>query len=91
MLRFVKQNFPSGFAKTKTSTITPRVRFEAISVGVILALRQNPDLRVDNVRWLDSDTFKELTTSDASNNQGKLKARVEYVRDQLLKDAITNE
>ena len=28
--------------------------------------------------------FKVLTTSDASNNEGKLVARVEYVRDKLI-------
>lgn len=86
MLHFVSQNFPFGFAKTEKSKATPRVRFEAISVGVALALRINPDLKVDNVDWLNSQEFKEYTTSDASNNEGKLKLRVEYVRDQLLKE-----
>ena len=91
VLTFVENNFPFGFAKTKTSKITPRVRFEALSVGVALALRQNPTLTVSNVDWMKSDEFRRLTTSDASNNQGKLKERVEYVRDQLLKDALPNE
>lgn len=91
VLRFVEKNFPFGFAKTKTSKITPRVRFEAISVGVALALREHPNLKISNVDWLKSDKFKDLTTSDASNNQGKLKERVEYVRDQLLKDALPDE
>ena len=90
VLTFVENNFPFGFAKTKTSKITPRVRFEALSVGVALALRQNPTLTVSNVDWMKSDEFRRLTTSDASNNQGKLKERVEYVRDQLLKDALPN-
>lgn len=85
MVFFVKENFPFGFAKTKKAKATPRVRFEAISVGVALALREKPDLKISNVDWLDSDKFKEYTTSDASNNEGKLKLRVEYVRDQLLK------
>ena len=85
MVSFVKENFPFGFAKTEKAKATPRVRFEAISVGVALALREKSDLRISNVDWLDSDEFKEYTTSDASNNEGKLKLRVEYVRDQLLK------
>ena len=91
VLTFVEKHFPCGFAKTKTSKITPRVRFEAISVGIALALRIQPDLDVANVDWLKSDEFKRLTTSDASNNQGKLKERIEYVRDNLLKDALTDE
>lgn len=85
MLQFVKNFFPNGFAKIKNATATPRVRFEAIAVGVALALRQEPNLTVNDVDWLQSNEFKQCTTSDASNNQGKLRARIEYVRDQLLK------
>lgn len=85
MVSFVHENFPYGFAKTEKAKATPRVRFEAISVGVALALRERPDLKIENIDWINSDEFKEYTTSDASNNEGKLKLRVEYVRDQLLK------
>ena len=84
MIRFVKENFSFGFTKSEKAKATPRVRFEAISVGVALALRINPNLKVKNIAWIDSAEFKEYTTSDASNNEGKLKLRVEYVRDQLL-------
>lgn len=86
MISFVKNNFPYGFAKSKSAKSTPRVRFEAISVGVALALRINPNLKIKNVDWINSPEFKDYTTSDASNNEGKLKKRVEYVRDQLLKE-----
>lgn len=86
MLDFVEKYFPNGFAKTATAKTTPRVRFEAISVGTALALRENAELQVNNVDWLESDEFKEHTTSDASNNQGKLRARIEYVRDRLLQE-----
>lgn len=85
MLSFVNENFPCGFAKLPTSKFTPRVRFEAISVGTALALREKPDLVISNVDWINSEEFKEFTTSDASNNQSKLRTRIEYVRDQLLK------
>lgn len=84
MLNFVEINFPNGFAKTQTAKTTPRVRFEAIAVGVALALKKNPQLQVDNVDWIESEEFKNHTTTDASNNQGKLRARVQYVRDKLL-------
>jgi hypothetical protein len=85
MCNFVKQYFELGFARSKQSV--PNVRFEAISVGVALALRENPSLATtkESVNgWLDSEKFKELTTSDSSNNPGRLEARVEYVRDCLL-------
>lgn len=85
MVQFVQKTFPCGFAKSENAKATPRVRFEALSVGVALALRENPNLSVTNIDWINSNEFKEHTTSDASNNEGKLKLRVEYVRDQLLK------
>ncbi|MBR4608215.1 MAG: DUF262 domain-containing protein [Lachnospiraceae bacterium] len=87
MLDFVKTYFKNGFAKSSSSKDTPRVRFEAIAVGVGLALRSNPNLipRYNTELWLNSDKFKELTTSDASNNPGRLRNRVEFVRDELLR------
>lgn len=88
MLAFVKKHFDNGFAKSKHATTTPRVRFEAISVGVALALNEMPLLDVRNTDWINSEAFQKQTTSDASNNQGKLKARVEFVKDQLLRDAL---
>ncbi len=81
MVKFVTENFPFGFKKSANAKSTPRVRFEALAVGVALALREKPDLRVTNIDWINSGEFKKHTTSDASSNTGKLKARVEYVRD----------
>lgn len=49
-----------------------------------------PNLKVDNVDWINSDEFKILTTSDASNNEGKLVARVEYVRDKLIEAKVND-
>lgn len=84
-LEFVARYFaPNGFRKRAGHTRTPRIRFEAISVGVALALRENPTLVPANLDWLESDEFKKHTTSDASNSRPKVKARIEYVRDRLL-------
>ena len=80
---------PPYFARKGRENATPRVRFEAIAVGIHLALEQNPSLIPSNLNWLYSEEFKELTTSDASNNQGKLRKRIEFVRDCLLN--IINE
>lgn len=84
MLDFVEKYFPNGFSKAKGNVRTPRIRFEAISVGVALALRENSDLEPKSMKWLDSKEFKEYTTSDASNSKPKVIKRIEYVRDQLL-------
>lgn len=84
MLAFVERNFQNGFAKTKGAKSTPRVRFEAISVGVYLALLEEPTLNKVDIDWLESDEFKLHTRSDAANNRLKLIGRTDYVRNQLL-------
>lgn len=85
MLDFVDKYIPNGFSKGTGYVRTPRIRFEAISVGVALALRKKSDLVPKPMEWLDSEEFKKYTTSDASNSKPKVIARIEYVRDQLLK------
>lgn len=84
MCEFVEQYFPNGFAKPDSRKAVPNVRFEAISVGTALALRENPDLVPDDMTWLNSDKFKQKTTTDASNNPGRLQERIEYVKNCLL-------
>ena len=84
MLDFVDKNFPYGFAKSKNAKSTPRVRFEAIAVGVALALRENEKLIVNNVDWIGSDEFRIHTTSHASNSPSRVTGRIEYVRNMLL-------
>ncbi|MFM5902132.1 MAG: DUF262 domain-containing protein [Dolichospermum sp.] len=85
MLDFVEKYIPNGFTKGTGHVRTPRIRFEAISVGVALALRENSDLVPKSMKWLDSQEFKTHTTSDSSNSKPKVIARIEYVRDQILK------
>lgn len=85
VLDFVEKYFePPYFARKGRDNATPRVRFEAISVGVFLALKEEPTLKPVYLDWLYSKEFKSLTTTDASNNPGKLKRRIEFVRDCLL-------
>jgi hypothetical protein len=91
VLDFVEKYFePPYFARKGRDNATPRVRFESIAVGVYLAIKENPDLVPVYMDWLESNEFKNHTTTDASNNPGKLKGRIEFVRDCLL-DAIKKE
>lgn len=83
-LKFVENNFPNGLKKSVTAKSIPRVRFEALSVGTVLALRENSNLKISNVDWLDSKEFKKWTTSDAANSKSKVTGRIEFVRDCLL-------
>lgn len=84
-MKFVAQYFPYGFAKSKNAKSTPRVRFEAIAVGVNLALRLTPNLKpaLPVSTWIDGDEFVNTTTTHASNSGPRLRARVEFVRDML--------
>jgi hypothetical protein len=86
-MTFVGRNFKWGFRRTAKGKATPRARFEAIAIGSILALRKHPDLfdQLINVEsWLDNQEFARVTTSDGANAIGRLRARIEFVRDQLL-------
>ena len=84
MVDFVCVNFTNGFRKKSNNNSVPRVRFEAISVGVHLALIEKSDLKDPNMEWLNSNGFKIQTTSDTSNGTNRLKDRIEFVRDGLL-------
>lgn len=84
MLTFVKNYFPLGFKKSKKSNSTPRTRFEAIALGVHLALKQNPNLTPNNINWLDDEDFKKVTTTDSANNKSKVIERIQYVTTKLL-------
>jgi hypothetical protein len=84
MLNLVSEYFPNGFKRTGYTTV-PRIRFEAIAVGLSLAVREKPELiPCDIEQWLDSKAFIKHTRSDASNSRPKLMNRIHYVRDNLL-------
>lgn len=92
MLNFVHQHFSDGFRKNGNNNSVPRIRFEALAVGITLALRINPDLKPKNVTdWLISDEFKTHTRSDASNSRPKVRNRIHFVRDNLLGREIEQE
>lgn len=74
-----------GFRKSLTSKSTPRARFEALSIGIAVALKENPELPVrDIASWIDSEEFARCTRSDAANNKNKLVGRINFVKNKLL-------
>lgn len=86
MLKYAKKLLDDKeFKKTEKSRSTPRARFEASSTGIALALRERPNLKIQNIEWLDSKGFSYHTRSDAANNKSRLIGRIEYVKTQLLK------
>ena len=85
-MNFVDEYFEKGFQKLDRNQ-TPRVRFEALSVGVNLALREYPNLPMSKDKsetLLNSKKFEEWTTTDAANNRNKVKTRIHGVRDFLM-------
>lgn len=83
MLEFAERHLGT-FAKRQGHVRTPRIRFEALSVGTALALREDPNLVPGSTGWAESSEFKAHMRSDASNSKPKVIARIEFVRDRLL-------
>lgn len=83
MLDFVDKFLPHGFRKNASNNSVPRIRFEAISVGVSLAIGSGCTAPA-SLEWLDSEEFRILTRSDASNSRPKVIARIEFVQFSLL-------
>lgn len=88
MLDFVEEYFgPLYFKKLQNNISIARIRFEAISVGVSLALDTGKILNTNNILdWLDSNNFAILTESDASNSLPKLHDRTYFVVNHLTGD-----
>lgn len=85
MLYFVEQYFPKGFRQGKDyNKTTTRIKFESLSIGVALALREKNNLIPKSTNWINSQEFKKNTSADGSSSRLKVIKRIEYVRDQLL-------
>jgi len=81
-LEFVERTFELGFRKSATANTVPRVRFEAIAVGVALVLRENPGLNVDArlvAERMVQAGFDDIVISDGSNVRSKLEGRIDLV------------
>ncbi|MEM1221523.1 MAG: DUF262 domain-containing protein [Verrucomicrobiota bacterium] len=62
---------------------TPRNRFEALAVGILLSIRKN-GRGLPVMDWLSEDEeFREIVKSGGSNSSIKLQQRIEYVVDKL--------
>ncbi|MEC4742313.1 DUF262 domain-containing protein [Limosilactobacillus sp. c10Ua_36] len=90
---FIRNNYPVNVFKNSRNQ-TPRVRFEAISVGTNLALKENSHLNIkeqDIKILIENQEFKKLTTSDGSNSRKRVIQRIEFVKNYLLKCSERNE
>jgi hypothetical protein len=85
MLEFVSAYFSNGFLRKQGANKTPRIRFEAISVGVGLALSIKPDLQPLPIDWLDTDEFiREISGGSSVNTPTNVRSRINFVKKKLL-------
>ncbi|GIJ93589.1 DUF262 domain-containing protein [Capnocytophaga stomatis] len=87
MLDTVYKYFKYGFSRNHTPQVS-RVYFEAISVGVYLALKENPNLKAtkeDVQKWLNSNEFKSVISGKYhTHTPQRIKERIEFVKNKLL-------
>ncbi|CFB68500.1 TPA: DUF262 domain-containing protein [Yersinia enterocolitica] len=79
---FINNNFPNGFRKTSTAGTTPRSRYEAISIGTYIYLKDHPDFVEEenvNIDWVFSKEFNAEVRSDGANAKKKLTGRIQFV------------
>lgn len=87
MLSFVDANFENGFLRIKDSKKTPRLRFEAISIGVFLALKEKPNLKkskIPTVDWILSTEFIDEISGYSSSTPKRIKSRCNFVKNKIL-------
>ncbi|MFX0138346.1 MAG: DUF262 domain-containing protein [Candidatus Hodarchaeota archaeon] len=65
--------------------------FETLSVGVNLALREQPNLIPTNYDWIESENFRNLTRTHGLQMTKRIKERIYFVKDNLLKGAARFE
>lgn len=91
MLQFVDRTFPDkGFAKNANAKGISRPYFEAIAIGSHFAIKEKPDLIVNNTKWSiinknkANDFFTILSGRYHTHKPNKIKDRIAYVKSQLL-------
>ena len=88
-MTFINKTFPHGFRRTasKNANATPKSRFEAISIGSWLAIKERPDIintNVDVSAWHLGKEFGEEIGADGANVKSKLVGRINFVKERLL-------
>lgn len=89
MVNFVSDNFMFGFSKAEGMD-TSRILFEAISVGVHLALEKKPDLKltgkIDVRFWTSKREFSKVIAGEYKTHAtATLKSRIDFVCNSLIR------
>ena len=88
MVMFVKKALPYGFSKQGIHQVS-RVYFEAISVGVTLALRKNPSINPEKCglqNVVKSNEFLAIISGKYHTHKPKrILERIDYIKNHLLR------
>lgn len=91
LINFVENAFPGqGFAKKKGAVGISKPYFEAIAVGLFLALKENPNIAANNKKELEfnkdnrNEFFKLIDGRYHTHTADKIKNRIKYVKDLYL-------
>lgn len=93
VLQFIHKHFPNGFIKPSSKQkYASKIYFESISVGVALALQENPELlqqaQID-LGWLNSLALKKIIEPRFNTHAPKcIKRRIDFVKNSLLEVEI---
>ncbi|NJO16056.1 MAG: DUF262 domain-containing protein [Thioploca sp.] len=93
VLQFVHKHFPKGFVKpTGRQQYASKMYFESVSVGVALALQEQPELLQQapiNLKWLNSQNFRKVVEPRFDTHSPKcIKVRIDFVKNALLGSEI---
>ena len=80
--KLLSTNLTDGIVRGNRKNITPIILYEAISIGVALAIKNNNIDATKIEELLNNQSLKKLTTG-ATNNKKKLDERIEFVRDNI--------
>ena len=94
VLEFVNENFENGFSKKRNQGVS-RVFFEAISVGVTLAIDENNKVDAQKInleKILKLDNFLKAISGDRpTHSKDKINRRIELVKKYILNGNNSND
>lgn len=89
MISIVKSYLPHGFSKNGNHQVS-RVYFEAISVGIILAIKECPNISFSTHKLkqiVNSNEFKNIISGKYhTHTKERICQRIEYVRNRILEN-----
>jgi len=77
--RSLAKALPDGIRRSARRS-TPINLYEAVAVGAAMAIRQNGDLKTEDLTWITGPELKRLTTG-ATNQPSMVRGRIEYAAD----------